>query len=70
MRIDKDKPASFMEITQEDFQAYEDVRRSGLWNMYSSEAREDSGLSESTYRGVMKHYKALMEKFPGVRKLS
>ena len=61
------EPKPFEEITLQDFELYEEIRQWGQWNMYSREAREASGLSTSTYRGVMKHYKALMEKFPGVR---
>lgn len=65
--MSKAKPLE--EITRKDFQRYERVRREGLWNMFSPQAREATGLSRETYLGVIKHYEELMKKFPDVRKV-
>jgi len=58
------------ELTEEDFQAYEDVRQSGEFNMLTEGryAQDASGLDRDTYFAVMHHYSRLMELFPAVRK--
>ena len=55
-------------LTESDFQAYERVRIRGKYNMFDIRAEAASGLDEETYLGVLKHYTALMERFPNVRK--
>lgn len=44
--------------TKEEFEAYEQVRRSGKWNMFTQarEASEDAGLSFERYRLVQDNY--------------
>jgi hypothetical protein len=56
------------DITEGEFRAYEEVRKSGISNMFYPDARILTGLDRDTYLGVMKYYTELSEKFPGVRK--
>ncbi len=57
------------EITKEEFQAYEEVRASGVTNMYMVSVVEDlSGLEKDTIFAIMKHYTDLNIKYPGVRR--
>ena len=49
-----------IEITKEDFRSYLRVQKAGWYNMFSSEARELTGLSKDTYSGVMETYNKLM----------
>ena len=60
-------PKTLDDLTQEDFQAYEDVRVEGLYNMRSQEAQMLSGLDRDTYFGVARHYSALMELYPDIK---
>ena len=51
-------------ITQEDYQAYEDVRLSGVTNMFAVSTVSDySGLSRDKIVNIMKNYSALREKY-------
>ena len=51
-------------ITQEDFQAYEDVRQSGVTNMFAVSTVSDySGLSKDKIISIMKNYSELNTKF-------
>ena len=51
-------------ITQEDFQAYEDVRESGVTNMFNTAVVSDySGLSRDKIVNIMKNYGALHDKY-------
>ena len=51
-------------ITQEDFQAYEDVRQSGVTNMFAVSTVSDySGLSKDKIISIMQNYSALNEKY-------
>lgn len=52
--------------TKEQFAAYVQIQFLGLWNMFSPEARQATGLSKDTYISVMKHYSELAEKYPEV----
>ena len=53
-----------IEITQEDFQAYEDVRESGVTNMFNTSVVSDySGLSKDKIVSIMQNYGALHEKY-------
>ncbi len=57
------------EITREEFQDYEDVRESGVTNMFDVGMVEDlSGLDRETIFAIMKQYSELNKKYPGVRK--
>ena len=52
------------EITQEDFEAYEDVRESGVTNMFNTAVVSDySGLSRDKIINIMTHYSDLKLKY-------
>ena len=51
-------------ITQDEFQAYEDVRESGVTNMFNTAVVSDySGLSKDKIVSIMKNYSALSDKY-------
>ena len=51
-------------ITQEEFEAYEDVRESGVTNMLALNVVSDySGLSRDKILSIIKNYSALREKY-------
>ena len=52
--------------TKEQFAAYVQVQFLGLWNMFTQEAIEATGLDKKTYISVMEHYVELAEKYPEV----
>ena len=53
-----------IEITQDDFQAYEDVRESGVTNMFNVAVVSDySGLSRDKIVSIMQNYGALNDKY-------
>ena len=53
-----------IEITQEDFEAYEDVRESGVTNMFNTAVVSDySGLSRDKIISIMQNYSALKQKY-------
>tara|TARA_R100001510_G_C7499848_1_gene103999 strand:+ start:406 stop:579 length:174 start_codon:yes stop_codon:yes gene_type:complete len=53
-----------IEITQDDFQAYEDVRESGVTNMFNTSVVSDySGLSRDKIVSIMQNYGALYDKY-------
>lgn len=55
------------DISREDFQSYEDVRASGVTNMFMiSVVEEHSGLSRDKIITIMKNYSDLERKYPGV----
>ena len=54
------------EFTEEDldnFAIYEDVRSSGLFNMFDPRARDMTGLSKDDYSFVMMHYAYLKQTY-------
>ncbi len=53
---------------KEQFAAYVRVQYLGLWNMFTPEARQATGLSKDTYISVMEHYSELAEKYQEVIK--
>ena len=55
------------EITEDDFEAYEETRRDGSYNMMSRDAQLLSGLDRDTYFSVLHHYSALSDLYPMVR---
>ncbi len=55
------------DISKEDFQAFEMVRSSGLYNMWSPEALQLTELGRKLYSAVMKFYGELNEQWPDVR---
>ena len=53
-----------IEITQDDFNAYEDVRQSGVTNMFNVSVVSDySGLSRDKIVTIMKNYTDLNNKY-------
>ena len=57
------------EITREEFEAYEDVRASGVTNMFDTRCVSMlSGLDKNTIIAVMRQYSELVIKYPEVRK--
>lgn len=54
--------------TKEQFAAYVRVQYSGLWNMFSQEAIEATGLDKETYLRILRSYEALALKYPEVIK--
>lgn len=58
-----------MEVTKEQFEAYEKVRSSGITNMFMIGTVCDlSGLSKETVLAIMKNYSELSEKYLEVLK--
>ena len=58
-----------MDISKEDFEAYERVRESGVTNMFDVKTvSELSGLGRDTIIKIMKNYGNLVRKYLGVRK--
>ena len=58
--------AELSDITADDFTRYEDVRVSGVCNMWSPNAERIAGISTETKLGIMKHYKALCDQWPHI----
>lgn len=55
-------------ITKEDFKAYEDVRKSGVTNMFDAKMVSMlSGLDRGKIIEIMKNYDSLMKEYPDVR---
>lgn len=46
-----------------EFDSYVRVQYSGLYNMFSQEAREDAGLSKDEHFTIIKHYAELAEQY-------
>ena len=57
-----------MEITKEEFKAYESVRSSGVTNMFDvATVKNLSGLSKEQIQFIMKQYTELTKQYPEVR---
>ena len=57
------------DITRDEFERYEQVRSSGVTNMFAVNVVKDlSGLSREKILAIMKNYGELMKKYPDVRK--
>lgn len=57
-----------LDITEEEFEAYEEVRESGVTNMFAVNVVEQiSGLSRKKIIAIMEQYGELVKKYPGVR---
>lgn len=52
-----------MEISAEQFQEYRDVQDSGLYNMFTPQAREMTSLSRDEWIHIIKNYSELKEKY-------
>ena len=55
--------ASVEDITEDQFLAFEGVRRYGRWNMFDPMAKKAAKLDDSTYFGIILHYVELREKY-------
>lgn len=65
----KQKLEDNMEISKEEFEAYEAVRESGITNMFDvNMVSALSGLDRTQITTIMKQYSDLCDKYPGVRK--
>lgn len=53
------KPKEFTAAQLSDWEDYEEVRQSGVYNMFDPRARRLTGLDEGRYGFVMKNYSAL-----------
>ena len=51
------------DITIDEWQAYEDVRRNGLYRMNSPEAVRMSGLNIDIYTTILSNYDELSKRF-------
>lgn len=57
-----------MEITKDEFKAYEEVRSSGVTNMCNvSMVSSLSGLNREKIMDIMRNYEELMKMYPEVR---
>jgi len=55
------------EITEDEFEAYVDVQKSGVTNMLAvNTVCELSGLEREQCFYIMKHYSELAERYPGI----
>jgi len=61
--------AALDDITEEDFERYEEVRKSGVTNMYSSVVQDLAGISREVHLGIIEHYGTLCSKWPHIRNL-
>lgn len=48
-------------VTKEDYEAFEEVRCFGKWNMFDPLAREASGLDRDTYLFIIENYEELQK---------
>jgi len=55
--------ASVKDITEDQFLAFEGVRRYGRWNMFDPMAKKAAGLDNDTYFGIILHYMELKKKY-------
>ena len=58
------------DIIMTDFQAYEEVRQSGVTNMLSPDVQDLANISKEVHLTIMKHYGELCKKWPAIRDLS
>lgn len=57
-----------MEISKKEFKAFEDVRKSGVTNMFMISDVEDlSGVDRDKIKYIMKNYDELNKKWPEIR---
>jgi hypothetical protein len=54
-----------MEVTKEQFQQYRDVQDSGLYNMFTPEAREMTSLSKDEWVHIIRNYSELKQQHEG-----
>ena len=59
----------FEQITKAEFERYEKVRKQGKVNMLDRSVEWRADIDRETHIGIIKHYDALAQKWPDVRKL-
>lgn len=52
-----------VDITKDDFDAYENVRESGIYNMFDPRAKIMTGLPEHKYYAIIKYYNKFSKQF-------
>ena len=57
------------DITIDDFQAYEEVRQSGVTNMLSPDVESLASISKEVHLAILEHYSELCAKWPDIREL-
>lgn len=57
------------EIEKWEFQAFEDVRKSGVTNMWMPIVQELAGIERDVHVGIILNYSGLCKKWPDVRSL-
>lgn len=63
----KNTQVDWTKITKQEFQAYEEVRASGVTNMWNITLVKDlSGIDRDTILSIMEHYSELEAKYPGI----
>lgn len=53
-------------ITKADFEAFEDVRKSDVVNMHDNRVQSLADITPDVHASILKHYKELKAKWPGV----
>jgi len=54
-----------MKVSKEQFQEYRQVQDSGMFNMFTPEAREMTDLSKDEWIYILKHYSELKKEYEG-----
>lgn len=68
MKVDVKKTIK-VNISKKDFEAYEEVRESGVTNMFMiSTVISHSGLSRDKVKAIMSNYDVICKKYSDVRK--
>ena len=52
-------------VTREEFAEYRDVQDSGMFNMFTPQAREMTTLSKDKWIQILKNYTELKEEYEG-----
>ena len=53
------------DVTKEEFEQYRDIQDSGMFNMFTPQAREMTTLSKDKWVTIIKHYGDLKNKYEG-----
>lgn len=56
-----------VEVTRDDFKAYEEIRQSGVTNMMSPDVQTLAGITRAVHLTIIEQYAELLEKWPHVR---
>jgi hypothetical protein len=57
-----------IEVTKEQFMAFERIRKSGVCNMFDAAVQRMGGFSKAVHLAIIGQYNELEQKYPGVRK--